>query len=173
MDRNNTNDTKAHHDENIVVGEQSNPPSYNQVLSQKSSTLSLINKNSTSLDEPSYNSVNNSSTKPRHSVPNVLDSEGNSNTSTILPLSSNSNCNFPNNISHVTVTTDVLKLSGSALSSNEKSIKQLLDKDTNLNEASGATKSGIVQTNTRNIDKDDLQLKWEATVGSKFKVVVS
>ena len=165
--------TKAHLDK--VVGEQHNQP--NQVLSQKSSTLSLINKNSTSLDEPSYNSIthNSSSTKPRHSVPNILDSEGNSNTSTILPLSSNNNHNYSNNISHIsnhnTTTIDTLQLSGRTITS--ETTKQSLTKDTNLEEVPGASNNEIVQTSISNIDKDDLQLKWEAVVGSKFKVVVS
>lgn len=169
------NATKAHHDK--AAAEQEHPTTNNQVLSQKSSTLSLINKTSASLDESSYNSVapNSSSTKARHSVPNVLDSEGNSNTSTILPSSSNDKHNYSNNISqirnHNDITNEVLPLSGRTIIS--ETSKQSLIKNTNLDNMPGASNNGIVQSSVTDTDKDDLQLKWEAVVGSKFKVVVS
>ena len=170
-----SNVTKAHHDK--AAAEQEHPTTNNQVLSQKSSTLSLINKTSTSLDESSYNSVapNRSSTKARHSVPNVLDSEGNSNTSIILPSSSNDKHNYSNNISHIRnpndITNDVLPLSGRTIIS--ETSEQSSIKNTNSDNIPGASNNGIVQSSIIDIDKDDLQLKWEAVVGSKFKVVVS
>ena len=70
------------------------------------------------------------------------------------------------------MTSDVIPLSGSTLASSE-TMKQKLNKDTHLAETAGANNSGIMKTSIRNIDKDDLQLKWEAAVGAKFKVVVS
>ena len=170
-----SNVTKAHHDKKAV--EQEHSTTNNQVLSQKSSTLSLINKTSASLDESSYNSVapNSSSTKARHSVPNVLDSEGNSNTSTILPSSSNDKHHYSNNISqirnHNDITNDVLPLSGRTIIS--ETSQHSLSKNTNLDNVPGASNNGIVKSSITDIDKDDLQLKWEAAVGSKFKVVVS
>ena len=170
-----SNVTKAHHDK--AAAEQEHPTTNNQVLSQKSSTLSLINKTSASLDESSYNSVapNSSSTKARHSVPNVLDSEGNSNTSTILPSSSNDKHHYSNNISqirnHNDITNDVLPLSGRTIIS--ETSQHSLSKNTNLDNVPGASNNGIVKSSITDIDKDDLQLKWEAAVGSKFKVVVS
>ena len=151
------------------------------MLSQKSSrqnsTLTISNKNSMSLDEPSYNSATNTSSKARHSVPNVLDSEGH--IPMILPLSSHK-YNYPNNISHLS-TGNHDNITAVAIVSNERipnsdNVKPLGKRvnsktNSNLDRSLGANDNGAVKHD--NDDKDDLQFKWETIVGSKFKVVVS
>ena len=93
----------THHEQSKPPEDLSNHPQYNQVLSQKfveqqSSALTISNKNSVSLDEPSCILDGTSSSESRHSVPNVLNSGDNP--SIPVPLSS-SNYNYPNNISHL------------------------------------------------------------------------
>ena len=62
-----------------------------------------------------------------------------------------------------------------AKSENVRPISKSVNSDTksNLDKSLGANDSGKVKQDKVNDDKDDLQLKWETIVGSKFKVVVS
>ena len=170
-------DQKDHNDK--VIGDHNQYQRTNQVLSQRSSgqssTLTISYKNSVSLDEPSSNSVTNSSCKARHSVPNVLDSERN--TSTIIPKTENIYIHT-NNVSHITTTHYDNITPGSEKSAiNENYSVQRNSANPNtrlpLDKDSGAKTNDAIQPQKGNIDKDDLQLKWEETIGSKFQVVVS